>query len=114
MPSPHLGRMGRPWRRLCGQVYADPDETHCIRCGKPVDKGLVFSEELPPELRRWARSVDHIIPLVQGGAPLSRDNAALAHYGCNSSHGARARWSKHRGERPVPSRLILDIDPSLL
>ena len=108
------GRKGRDWRALCARVYADPCETHCLRCGQPVDKTLVFSEELPPEVRRRARSVDHIIPIDQGGARESRDNVALAHYGCNARHGARMVAAKRRGQGLVASRITLDVDPHSL
>ena len=101
------GRKGRPWRALCARVYADPHETHCVRCGRPVNKGL---RGCTPQ----SRSVDHIIAIEHGGAPLSRDNVALAHYGCNSRHGARVRWAKHNAVQPTPSRIIVDIDPSTL
>jgi 5-methylcytosine-specific restriction endonuclease McrA len=108
------GRKGRPWRALCAQVYADPDEVYCIRCGRPVDKGLVFSEYLAKELRPLARSVDHIIAIDQGGARLSRDNVGLAHYGCNARHGARVGNAKRAGRTLVTSRIVLDVDPHSL
>lgn len=106
------GRKGRPWRLLCSQVYADPSETHCVRCGLPVDKDLVFSPDLPPQLRSQARSVDHIIAMDQGGARLSRDNVGIAHYGCNSRHGSKVQWAKRKGH--TPARITLDVDPNTL
>ncbi len=111
MAAKWAGRKGRAWRLLCNEVYADPNETHCIRCGRPVDKELVFSPTLPPEVRRWARSVDHIVAIHQGGPKLSRDNVGVAHYVCNSRHGARTRWSS---AAPAPTRLIVDVDPRSL
>lgn len=105
------GRKGRAWRALCAQVYSDPGETHCIRCGRPVDKGLIFGPDLPMHLRPQARSVDHIIAIDQGGARLSRDNVGLAHYGCNARHGARVGNAKRTGHVPATSRVVLDIDP---
>lgn len=113
MTARWAGRKGRAWRLLCAQVYADPEETHCLRCGKPVDKNLVVTY-CTPEQRRWARSVDHIIAIEQGGARLSRDNVAIAHYGCNSRHGARVGAAKRRGHTHTPPRVILDIDPHTL
>ena len=74
----------------------------------------MFSEDLPPELRRWARSVDHIIAIDQGGARQSRENVALAHYGCNSRHGARMLADKRRGHGHATSRVIVDVDPHSL
>lgn len=103
MPARWAGRKGRAWRTLCTQVYADPHETHCIRCGRAVDKDM---RGTTPQ----SRSVDHIIAIEQGGARLSRDNVALAHFGCNSRHGANVRWAKQRGA-PMGTRIIVDIDP---
>ncbi len=111
MTAPTAGRKGRAWRLLCAQVYADPSETHCIRCGRAVDKTLI-STDLPPGLRNRARSVDHIIAIDQGGARLARDNVAIAHLGCNSRHGAKVRWAKVQGY--TPTRIVLDVDPHTL
>jgi hypothetical protein len=102
------GRKGRPWRTLCAKVYADTDETRCVRCRQPVDKTLTV-KDAPPELRPKARSVDHIIAIEQGGAPLDRDNVGIAHYGCNSRHGAHVRWAKHKpGHVPPPQRMTCE------
>lgn len=107
MPGQWTGRKGRPWRELCAQVYNDPHETHCLRCGTPVDK------ELGGTTPR-SRSVDHIIAIELGGARLSRDNVAIAHFGCNSRHGAQVRWAKHRGTPHTGTRMIVNIDPHTL
>lgn len=72
------GRRGRPWRRLCAEVYST--ETHCWLCGEWVDQALRF-----PSKRR--RSVDHVIPLSLGGPPLARHNVRLAHLDCNCRRG---------------------------
>ena len=87
MAARWAGRKGRPWRTLCLRVYAE--ETHCIRCGRYVD------QTLPPRTLR-SRSVDHRTALALGGAPLDRRNVGLAHYSCNSRHGAHLRWAKAR------------------
>jgi hypothetical protein len=108
------GRKGRAWRALCAQVYNDPAETHCIRCGKPVDKTIVFSQYLPKHLRPQARSVDHIVAMHMGGAKLSRDNVAIAHYGCNARHGARVGNAQRAGREHMASNIVVDIDPHSL
>jgi len=87
MAARWAGRKGRPWRRLCARVYAE--ETHCIRCGRWVDKDLPYRNPRTGQVNRWSKSVDHKRALHLGGAPLARDNVGLAHFGCNSSHGAR-------------------------
>ncbi len=69
---------GRPYRRLQAQVFAE--ETHCWLCGEHVDQRL-------PHNDRMARSLDHVVPLAQGGPALDRANARLAHRQCNSERG---------------------------
>jgi 5-methylcytosine-specific restriction endonuclease McrA len=69
-------------------VFAE--ETHCWICGRPVD----FT--LPPK-HRLARSVDHLVKLEFGGAPLERHNVRLAHIACNTARSNRDR--KPRGPR---------------
>jgi 5-methylcytosine-specific restriction endonuclease McrA len=77
------GRKGRPWRRLQRRVYAE--ETHCSLCGKYVD------QTLPNPRDRMARSVHHAIPPdVAPSLAHARENASLAHIGCNASYGRGA------------------------
>ena len=86
MSSP--GHTGRPYRRLQQWVYARYDT--CYRCGGYVDKSIA----LVNPRHRWAPSLEHIVPLAQGGDRLSKDNAALSHYGCNSTYGPGGRVPK--------------------
>lgn len=83
---PH--RVGRPWRRLREQVLAE--ETDCFRCGEPVDKNL------PPN-GRWSPSVDHVVDVSDGGAPLDRSNVRIAHHGCNGAAGVAKRNGTESG-----------------
>jgi len=78
MPQRSPGRAGRAWTKLTQRVYAE--ETHCWLCGRHVD------QDLPPRTPQ-SRSVDHVVPLKQGGDPLARENVRLAHHGCNSRRG---------------------------
>jgi hypothetical protein len=94
MAARWAGRKGRPWLRLCAQVYAT--ETHCIRCGRYVD------QTLPPRTPQ-SRSVDHIVALASGGKPLDRRNVGLAHLGCNSRAGAQLRWQRAGRATPQPT-----------
>lgn len=82
-------RGGRPWARLVAQVYAE--ETHCgiPDCGAYVDQTLPANHDL-------ARSVDHIIPLADGGPEYARWNVRLAHRICNSRRGATHATQPHR------------------
>jgi 5-methylcytosine-specific restriction endonuclease McrA len=79
-PRVRKGRGGRPYRRLQAQVFRE--ETHCWLCQGYVDQTL-------PHNHNWARSLDHIIPLTQGGDPLARTNARMAHRVCNIARGNR-------------------------
>lgn len=85
--DPSRGRGGRPYERLKQQVFAE--ETHCWICGEYVD------QTLPPRTP-MSRSVDHVVPLDPrfGGHPTARENARLAHYGCNSRRGNGTRGTK--------------------
>lgn len=49
----------------------------CQHCKKRVDKRLKYPNPISP-------SLDHIIPLTQGGTH-TYNNVQLAHFGCNSS-----------------------------
>ncbi len=52
----------------------------CGICGRPVDKTLKYPDP-------YAATVDHIIPISQGGHPSDLDNMQLAHAICN-----RQKW----------------------
>lgn len=91
------GRVGRPWRRLCAQVYAE--ETHCWLCRKWVDMALPYNH-------RMSRTVDHVVEIHQGGDPLDRANLRLAHRSCNTS-----KSNALRGHQP---RQQVSLDPSTL
>ncbi|UNZ22190.1 HNH endonuclease [Streptomyces sp. 891-h] len=79
------GRSGRPWDRVRARVFAE--ETHCWLCGRWVDQSL-------PMTHPMSRTVDHLQELWQGGDPLDRTNARLAHRRCNS-----IKSNQMRGER---------------
>jgi 5-methylcytosine-specific restriction endonuclease McrA len=76
------GRTGRPWRRARAAVLAASNT--CWRCGHRIDLTL-------PAGHPYAATVDHVIRLVDGGAPLDPANLRPAHNRCN----ARAGASKH-------------------
>src|SRR5262245_14438467 len=72
-------RGGRTAAQLRAEVYAT--ESHCWLCRRWVDQSL-------PVNHRWSRTVDHVIPLAEGGDPLDRNNCRLAHRRCNSARKA--------------------------
>ncbi|MDG4784342.1 hypothetical protein O7626_00445 [Micromonospora sp. WMMD1102] len=96
------GRHGTAWRKLRRQVIAE--ETNCFRCTGPVDKALRFPHPDSP-------SVDHVVDVAAGGAPLDRANVRLAHFGCNSADGATKRrrtdGERVRGLSPARAREAL-------
>lgn len=92
------GRTGRPYRRLCARVWAE--ESHCWVCGAWVDQSL------PPN-HRLSRTLDHVVQLRDGGAPLDRQNARLAHRACNTARSNRLR------ARPR-DRGLITMDPTTL
>ncbi len=92
--SVRQGRSGVAWERLKAQVFAE--ETHCWICRVYVDQTLWPQHPM-------ARTVDHVIPLNQGGPPLERANCRLAHRRCNT-----ARSNRMRGKRR--EQLIIDAD----
>ncbi|MFI5955825.1 HNH endonuclease [Cryptosporangium sp. NPDC051539] len=71
MSARTAGRKGRPWRRLRDLVLAASGGI-CALCGLP-----------------GANSVDHIVPLSKGGAPMAPSNLRAAHSTCNSKRGNR-------------------------
>lgn len=87
------GRGGGPWRRLRALVFAE--ESACFRCGLPVDKALVGTAPRAP-------TVDHIVSLIDGGAPLDRANVALSHFACNSRAGS---WKLARTQEEYAAAL---------
>ena len=64
-------RLSRDYKRVRLQVLAR-DSFECHYCGQD------------------ATTVDHIIPIVKGGDPISMDNMVAACRRCNSSKGSRS------------------------
>jgi 5-methylcytosine-specific restriction endonuclease McrA len=54
----------------------------CMLCGQPVDKRLIWPDEM-------SKSLDHNVPLVAGGLH-TRANCQLAHLICNIRKGGRS------------------------
>lgn len=71
-------RSGPGWKRMRQDVL--DSETHCGICGGYVDRTVLGTHPDAP-------SVDHIIPIDDGGDHLERSNVQLAHFGCNARKG---------------------------
>ena len=76
-----MQRSSYRWQVLRRWVIAHSDGI-CGICRRPVDRTL-------PGTHRDGPSVDHIIPLDQGGDEWHRANLRLTHLHCNSSEGAK-------------------------
>lgn len=81
------GRGGHRWRQLVAQVRREEGRT-CWLCPDPIDLTLSY-----PHPRSF--SVDHVIPLEQGGAPLDRTNVRAAHLDCNKRRGTTPARPRH-------------------
>lgn len=89
--NPETGRRSRRARRARkleapSEAYslseiAERDGWRCQLCGRAVSKTAKWPD-------RRSASIDHIIPLSQGGSDL-KANVQLAHFGCNSSKNNR-------------------------
>ena len=90
MPPVKRKGNGHRWRQLTKRVYTE--ENVCGLCGYEVDKTLSFVDPNTSKPNPLAKSIDHIIPLSQGGNEYERSNCQLAHRRCNrdKSDGTQA------------------------
>lgn len=89
------GRRGRPYERVKARCFAT--ETHCRKCGRPVDKTLPYRDPITGRVNIWSKTFGHSEELDAGGHPY-RGN--LEHLHCNSSAGARY-GNRKRASRQV-------------
>jgi 5-methylcytosine-specific restriction endonuclease McrA len=68
------------WADLRLRLFPTADA--CALCGGGFPEGATGRT-------RWARSLDHIVPVSRGGDWYDETNLRVTHYGCNSSRGAR-------------------------
>ncbi|MGX7696370.1 HNH endonuclease [Gordonia polyisoprenivorans] len=61
-------------------AQAKRDGLHCAFCRQPIDPDA-------PHLDPGELTIDHIVPLSQGGAPFELSNLAAAHRHCNRQAG---------------------------
>lgn len=93
MPATNGGRAGPQWKALEKQVLAE--ETHCGRCGNPVDHTL-------PRRSRWGATIGHIIEIDRAPHLIyDRSNVRLEHWICNIRAGGKYGRNKQlRNPRP--------------
>lgn len=100
------GRSGRPLARAKAHVYAT--ETHCIRCGEPVDMTLPYRDPITGKVNRESKSFEHMVELDrEAGNPY---DGHLAHLRCNSSAGAKYGNAKRK---VTDDKLIAGVDDSI-
>lgn len=79
--DPRRGRGGRLWRRLVRDLCPPGSYCEVEACRAPTREivfGLRHNHPLGP-------SLDHIVPLSQGGHPTDPANLRPAHFGCNAA-----------------------------
>lgn len=87
-------RSSRTWQRLVMVVRRRSAAVGapCAICGKPIRYDL-----RKPDPRSF--SVDHIVPIANGGAPYDLTNLQAAHLGCNSAKSNKENVPTHRVSR---------------
>jgi 5-methylcytosine-specific restriction endonuclease McrA len=88
------GRDGRSWRKFVALCKRELPPV-CFYCGGIIDMGLHHNDAMS-----W--TIDHITPLVAGGAPEDLSNAAPAHRRCNSIKGTKQNYT---ATKPKQSRV---------
>lgn len=78
-------RSGRKWADFTERFWRQYNQRtpYCVLCGHIVD--VTLRGRTP-----WSRSVEHIIPLDQGGAVFDMNNCAPAHRVCNTARQTRS------------------------
>ena len=87
------GRSGRPLARVKAQVYAT--ETHCVRCGQPVDLDLPYRDPATGKVNLWSKTIEHLDELDNESNPY---DVHLAHLKCNVTDGALYGAAKQAGK----------------
>ena len=93
--DPKRGRSGRQWERLKKELYVEGAQCEMPIC-KQGSRDIVFGLRKRHPL---GPSLDHKVPLKQGGHPTARSNIRVAHYGCNSSAGAAVKKDSKQQRR---------------
>lgn len=101
--DPRRGRQGRPWRRLVKELCPPGALCEVEECLYPhLNREIIFG--LRPN-HPYGPSLDHIVPLEEGGHPTSPLNLRPAHFGCNAGRPRRRQVRRaHRSRAAqVPS-----------
>lgn len=88
LATPNAGRRGRRWNRI--KAEARLRETHCYRCGQPLDKTIPYRDPDTGNTNPNYASAEHKVP--RSIAPhLAEDpaNIGVSHLICNQSAGNR-------------------------
>lgn len=105
------GRTGALWERRRQQVFAE--ETHCVLCGRRVDKRLPDRDPRTGRQNPWAKTVEHTNPIAHGGRPIPpRRELRLAHRRCQQQQGGRIRAAQMKARAARAQPQVTDHGPS--
>ncbi|MCP2324927.1 5-methylcytosine-specific restriction endonuclease McrA [Hamadaea flava] len=79
-------RNGRPYRRLIATMRAMG--ASCVHCRQPIDPALRSPHPL-------SFTIEHVVPISQGGLALNPANCLPAHRRCNEKRGVKPMFSPH-------------------
>lgn len=102
--DPKRGREGRLWRQLLDELCPPGSVCEIPECDKPTREILFGLRPRHP----MSRSLDHIVPLFDGGHPTDPANLRPAHLGCNAARENRLRRLRNAARKRFrPSRARL-------
>lgn len=81
------GRTGWAWRKLRAEILAESYACHL--CGQPLRPDV-------PNPLPMSSVIDHLVPIVEGGAPMDRANLAAAHRACNGRKESLRQQQRRR------------------
>jgi len=105
--DPRRGREGREWRRLVRELCPPGSVCEIPECDKPTREILFGLRPRHP----MGPSLDHIVPLFDGGHPTDPANLRPAHLGCNAARENRLRARRAAAARrfqPSRARLVAE------
>ena len=85
--DPRNGRSGRQWRRIIDALLVPGAQCAYPPCDCPWGRDIDTTITSGP----WSGTVDHIVPLVEGGHPTHPSNLQTMHRSCNSRKEADRR-----------------------
>ena len=98
------GRSHRRYRQFRAQIIAQAQadaangaRIACHLCPQPIDPWQPYAAGRNPA----APTIEHITPLIHGGALMDPANIALAHKGCQNKQGNEIAHARQAAPAPV-------------